>query len=84
MLFSKNILAAVGLASLATAEVIQIIATSDDYFEPASILAALGDILEFHLEHTNHSVVAGDYSSPCTPMGDNPCFDSGENVCASF
>lgn len=80
MLFSKKFLAAMGLASFTNAEIIQIIATSDDYFEPAVVLAALGDILEFHLEHTNHSAVAGDYLSPCTPMVNSPCFDSGETV----
>ncbi|KAK3358548.1 hypothetical protein B0T24DRAFT_489805, partial [Lasiosphaeria ovina] len=37
-------------------------------FDPELVSAAVGDILEFHFFPINHSVVMGDFNSPCVPV----------------
>ncbi|PSR77107.1 hypothetical protein BD289DRAFT_347284, partial [Coniella lustricola] len=59
-------LAAVLSARLAAAATI-VINAGDVYFDPPSVNASVGDILEFHFLPHNHSVVMGDLTSPCQP-----------------
>ncbi|UKZ85303.1 uncharacterized protein TrAFT101_001170 [Trichoderma asperellum] len=73
----KSLLSAAALACLASAETIKITATSSNTFEPSNITASHGDILEFHFEPKNHSVVSGLYAFPCTPMQLGTGFFSG-------
>ncbi|KAL7933638.1 hypothetical protein V8C35DRAFT_303473 [Trichoderma chlorosporum] len=82
----KSLLSAFALAYLANADTIQITATSDNTFDPSTVKAAHGDVLEFIFEPKNHSVVAGDYRYPCSPLELGTGFfsgffptDSGEN-----
>lgn len=65
------------LAACVVAETIKITATSDNAFEPELSTASEGDILEFHFESGNHSVVRGEFNSingPCAPINDNGFF----------
>jgi plastocyanin len=64
----KTLFASAAMAYLATAKTIKITATSDDKFDPEEVEAEKGDVLEFHFEPKNHSVVAGDYRYPCSPL----------------
>ncbi|KAL7915806.1 hypothetical protein GGI35DRAFT_430711 [Trichoderma velutinum] len=73
----KSLISAFALAYLANATTIKITATSDNTFDPSTIKAADGDILEFIFEPKNHSVVAGDYRYPCSPMELGTGFFSG-------
>lgn len=78
-------LLAVGLARLTAAETI-VIEGGNTYFQPSSVNASVGDILEFHFLPNNHSVVMGDWSSPCQPASTGGFYsgflpaDSGQNV----
>ncbi|KAL7963017.1 hypothetical protein V8C34DRAFT_300942 [Trichoderma compactum] len=73
----KSLLSAFALAYLANATTIKITATSDNTFDPSTIKAADGDVLEFIFEPKNHSVVAGDYRYPCSPLELGTGFFSG-------
>ncbi|EHK43428.1 uncharacterized protein TrAtP1_001318 [Trichoderma atroviride] len=73
----KSLLSAAALACLASGETIKITATSSNTFDPSTITASHGDILEFHFEPKNHSVVSGLYAFPCTPMQLGTGFFSG-------
>ncbi|KAM0512024.1 hypothetical protein ACHAPE_009268 [Trichoderma viride] len=73
----KSLLSAAAVACLASAETIKITATSSNTFDPSSVTASHGDILEFHFEPKNHSVVSGLYAFPCTPMQLGTGFFSG-------
>lgn len=73
----KSILTAAALASLAQAETIRVKATEDDKFEPNDIDAKKGDVVEFVFEPKNHSVVAGNYDVPCSPLQIGEGFWSG-------
>ncbi|CAM1511300.1 Fc.00g088130.m01.CDS01 [Cosmosporella sp. VM-42] len=73
----KTLFASAVMAYLANAKTIKITATSDNKFDPDSVEADNGDILEFHFEPKNHSVVAGDYQYPCSPMELGTGFFSG-------
>ncbi|KAM0563679.1 hypothetical protein ACHAPJ_001406 [Fusarium lateritium] len=73
----KTLFASVALAYLASAKTIKITATSDDKFDPEEVEAEKGDVLEFHFEPKNHSVVAGDYRYPCSPLDMGTGFFSG-------
>ncbi|KAF4459491.1 extracellular serine-rich [Fusarium albosuccineum] len=73
----RTVFASAALASLASAKTIKITATSDNTFDPDEIEAEKGDVLEFHFEAQNHSVVAGDYRYPCSPMELGAGFFSG-------
>ncbi|KAM5348375.1 hypothetical protein ACJ41O_008199 [Fusarium nematophilum] len=73
----KTVLASAALAYLASAKTIKITATSDNKFDPEEVEADEGDVLEFHFEPKNHSVVAGDYRYPCSPLDMGTGFFSG-------
>jgi hypothetical protein len=73
----KTLFASAVLAYLASAKTIKITATSDDKFDPEEVEAEKGDVLEFHFEPKNHSVVAGDYRYPCSPLDMGTGFFSG-------
>jgi peroxisome-assembly ATPase len=73
----KSIIAASALALLANAETIRITATSDNRFDPETVRAAEGDVIEFHFEPRNHSVVSGDYRYPCSATNAGTGFFSG-------
>ena len=64
----KTLFAAAALASLAQAKTIKVTATEEDSFDPDEVKAAKGDIVEFHFEKGNHSVVAGEYKLACSPL----------------
>ncbi|KAK2590543.1 hypothetical protein QQS21_011776 [Conoideocrella luteorostrata] len=70
-------LVAATFAVLACADTIKITAQSDNTFSPSSATAKQGDILEFHFQSKNHSVVAGDYKYPCSPVPIGSGFFSG-------
>ncbi|KAH6607723.1 hypothetical protein Trco_004036 [Trichoderma cornu-damae] len=72
-----SLFSAVAFACLASAETIKITATSSDSFDPSTVKASDGDVLEFHFEPRNHSVVAGDYAYPCSPLDLGTGFFSG-------
>ncbi|KAI9167082.1 Extracellular serine-rich protein [Paramyrothecium foliicola] len=73
----RSFFAAAALACLANAETIRVTATSDNKFDPDTVDAREGDVLEFHFEPRNHSVVAGDYRYPCSPLELGTGFYSG-------
>ncbi|KAG5963670.1 hypothetical protein E4U58_003469 [Claviceps cyperi] len=73
----KTYLAAAGLAASAAADIIKITATTDSAFNPNSVTAKTGDVLEFHFQSGNHSVVAGDYHFACSPLPIGYGFFSG-------
>ncbi|KAG6099315.1 hypothetical protein E4U30_006804 [Claviceps sp. LM220 group G6] len=73
----KTYLAAAGLAASAAADIIKITATTDSAFNPNSVTAKAGDVLEFHFQSGNHSVVAGDYHFVCSPLPIGYGFFSG-------
>ena len=59
---------AVLAAAAASAATIRVdVGKSGLTFSPSTITAAKGDILDFHFFPINHSVVAGDFNSPCRP-----------------
>lgn len=77
------------LASQTSAETIRIDVGQNNAlaFTPDSVKAAKGDILEFHFHAINHSVVMGDFATPCAPAktggffsGFMPVSGSGEAV----
>ncbi|KAK5998345.1 Extracellular serine-rich protein [Cladobotryum mycophilum] len=76
----KSILAVAAFACLASAETIKVTATSDNKFNPDTIKANAGDVLEFHFQPKNHSVAAGDYRYPCTPLS----FDDQSRFFSAF
>lgn len=66
-----------GVATLASAKTIVITAKSSLVFDPESVTAAQGDILEFHFEPANHSVAMGEFGSingPCVPANNGGFF----------
>lgn len=67
----KGLLAAgvaLAFASQGQAKTIKVTAGEDDSFDPDEIKASKGDVVEFHFERGNHSVVAGAYDWPCSPL----------------
>lgn len=77
MISIKALVAATAFASLACAETHTITAREDNTFDPDTLRAAQGDVVEFHFERGNHSVVAGNYDFPCSPMQLGDGFFSG-------
>ncbi|KID92372.1 extracellular serine-rich protein [Metarhizium guizhouense ARSEF 977] len=65
------------LVAVAQADTIKITAQNDNTFNPNSVTAKKGDVLEFHFQPKNHSVVAGDYKYPCSPLPIGSGFFSG-------
>jgi plastocyanin len=80
--------AVAGLAAIRTAHgaTTTVINAVDLAFEPTSVTASPGDVLEFHFQQFNHSVAMGDFSSPCMPATSGGFFSgfwpvmAGENV----
>ncbi|KAJ3476239.1 hypothetical protein NLG97_g9192 [Lecanicillium saksenae] len=72
----KSVFAAVALLAAANAKTVKITA-KDNSFDPDSVTADKGDVLEFHFEGSKHSVVAGDYQYPCSPLQIGTGFFSG-------
>jgi len=76
-------------ASAASGKTI-VIGSYDDYFEPNSTKADVGDVLEFHFMPHNHSVVMGDFEDACMPAKKGGFYsgfwpvNEGEAVCAPF
>ncbi|KAI5455795.1 hypothetical protein BGZ63DRAFT_323599, partial [Mariannaea sp. PMI_226] len=67
---SVGTLAVFGLAVGASAEIIKVEvgkSGSKTIFDPESIKANQGDVVEFHF-NSQHSVVAGDFEKACTPV----------------
>lgn len=60
-------------------------------FEPATVTASIGDIINFHFYPINHSVAQSSFDDPCQPLtggtGQIPIFSgfipvkTGEAVC---
>jgi plastocyanin len=73
----KSIIATVALATLVSAKTVTVTAKSDNTFDPSTVEAESGDIIEFHFEPANHSVVSGNYDFPCSPMQLGTGFFSG-------
>jgi len=46
-------------------------------FDPENIVAAVGDIVEFHFLPANHSVVESSFDAPCVPKDADASFFSG-------
>jgi len=68
-----------------------IVYAKDTKFEPATITASPGDILEFHFKAHNHSVAMGNFRNACIPASNGgffsgflPVTDSGQNENVSF
>lgn len=72
----QAILTTAALLSLAQAETIRVTAR-DDSFDPDTIEAEEGDIVEFRFDGGNHSVASGLYDFPCTPSNLGEGFFSG-------
>ena len=75
----------------ALTETIKITAGENNKFDPESVTAKSGDILEFRFGPKNHSVAMGEFDSingPCVPANEGGFFsgyfavDSGESVSA--
>jgi len=47
-------------------------------YSPNTIMAAVGETIEFHFFAPLHSVAQGDFSSPCTPSANGTGFFSGD------
>ncbi|RDA89471.1 hypothetical protein CP533_1527 [Ophiocordyceps camponoti-saundersi (nom. inval.)] len=75
--FIRNCLLASAVAWAAKAETIRVTATSSNVFSPDTVTAKQGDTIEFHFQAQNHSVVAGVFENPCTPMALGSGFFSG-------
>lgn len=72
----KSVFAAAAFLAVAHAKTLKITA-KDNTFNPDSTTADKGDVLEFHFEGSEHSVVAGDYQYPCSPLQIDTGFFSG-------
>ncbi len=66
------LLAGAGLATAATIPVS--VGKNGLTFDPSTIHASVGDVVEFHYWPLNHSVVAGDFSSACRPASSGGFF----------
>lgn len=65
------------VSGLVSAEVFKVTAQMSGHFKPDTLRAKVGDVIEFHFEATNHSVVSGDYHNACAPMNLGTGFFSG-------
>lgn len=72
----KSVLATAALAAIARAETIQVTASGES-FDPDTIEAEEGDIIEFHFDGGNHSVASGLYDHACAPSNLGSGFFSG-------
>ncbi|KAH8724631.1 Cupredoxin [Phaeosphaeriaceae sp. PMI808] len=48
-------------------------------FEPDNVVAELGDLVEFHFNPKNHSVVQSSFDKPCEPLANGSGVFSGFN-----
>lgn len=66
------------LASSAAAAILRVnVGDSGLAFNPESIVAAVGDVVEYHFYTRNHSVVQGDFSVACSTGSIQSPFYSG-------
>ncbi|KAK3389618.1 Cupredoxin [Podospora didyma] len=81
MLSLTKILVASALAMQASAATIKVaVGKVGLTFDPSTIPAKVGDIVEFTFYARNHSVVGGDFARPCQPAATGPAaFFSGFN-----
>lgn len=49
------------------------------HFEPQNVVAAVGDLIEFHFLPKNHTVVQSSFAAPCEPLGTADAVFSGFN-----
>lgn len=49
------------------------------HFEPENVVAAPGDVMEFHFLPKAHTFTQSSFSSPCTPLGGPDAIFSGFN-----
>ncbi|KAK7192895.1 hypothetical protein DPSP01_005106 [Paraphaeosphaeria sporulosa] len=49
------------------------------HFEPQNVVAAIGDLIEFHFLPKNHTVVQSSFDAPCEPLADGTGIFSGFN-----
>ncbi|PHH80127.1 hypothetical protein CDD83_3794 [Cordyceps sp. RAO-2017] len=79
--FVAAVAAMAGCVAGADGNVIRVTAQSDNSFNPSTVIAKRGDVIEFHFQPNNHSVVSGSYESPCSPMQLGSGFYSGFLSC---
>jgi plastocyanin len=84
-----HVLSLLATALGVSAATIKITAQTSLKFDPDSVTASAGDVLEFHFQPQNHSVAMGEFDSingPCVPSNTGGFFSgymptsSGENV----
>ncbi|KAH8673870.1 extracellular serine-rich protein [Xylariales sp. PMI_506] len=46
-------------------------------FDPDNVVAAVGDVVEWHFTAKNHSVAQSSFGEPCVPLADGTGFFSG-------
>ncbi|KAI0126107.1 Cupredoxin [Xylariales sp. AK1849] len=68
-----TVLSMAAAASAATVK-INVGSTTGLVFDPDSVTAAKGDILEFHFLPLNHSVAVGDFDNACQPVKEGGFF----------
>lgn len=68
MTFVHPLLAALLTATAAQAGITISINAVDTAFEPNTAAAAVGDVVEFHFQPSNHSVVRGELDKACEPL----------------
>ncbi|KAK0627983.1 hypothetical protein B0T14DRAFT_410287, partial [Immersiella caudata] len=73
------LLTAVSMASLSSARDIDITARGSE-FVPKTVQAVVGDVLVFHFEMNNHSVVMGNWDCPCAPASSGGFFSGFQPV----
>lgn len=49
-------------------------------FEPASVNATVGDVVEFHFYKGTHSVAQSNFADPCQPLNSTGFFSGEQNV----
>ncbi|PHH69903.1 hypothetical protein CDD80_6380 [Ophiocordyceps camponoti-rufipedis] len=65
------------MAWTVSSDTIRVTATSSRVFSPDTVTAKEGDLIEFHFQAHNHSVVSGVFDNPCTPTPQGSGFFSG-------
>jgi len=66
-----------GAVSASTTHVVKVGANGTLTFTPDSVVAAVGDIVEYHFYGKNHSVVQGGFTTPCQTGSVTDGFFSG-------
>lgn len=52
-------------------------------FDPDTVTAAVGDVLNFHFYPGDHSVASSDFANPCSPAAQNPVWSGFINPSGS-